>query len=250
MALLGTASCVLAGPRVFAKDGRILMESSGGKSVSLTTSGRDSDPWLTPDVKSVLFVRTDVSDSFRSRVYSVDIDSKRDRVVFDGPLNYKGHQIASLAGPEMDPRGQYLFVMAKTSPLNGALFAVDLNSKASRFIAECVSFHVVQSGPHAGDLLVYLRKQSVVGAAYSVYWLYSAGGNDLGIAGPDGMDTSAVTPVAEVSAPEPVEAIHIDSYKILDKLLAPWIRNIRRKHGPKALKAWCGLRSTFHRKDA
>jgi hypothetical protein len=192
VALLASLSWALGDQRVFTKDGRVLLESPAGEVVTLTTSGRDFDPWITLDGKSVLFVRSDPVDSLRTSVCAIDLRSRAERLVFAGPLMYRGHEVPYLGGPEMDANEKTLYVLAKVSVSTGALFAVDLETKSTSYLAEAASYDIIRCGKQAGDLLVYQRKEDLIGAIYYVYWLYSPGGQDLGIAGLDNMDTSAL----------------------------------------------------------
>jgi hypothetical protein len=72
--------------------------------------------------------------------------------------------------------------------------AYDLRTREIRYVTEGTDFFLVESGRHRGRLLVLQRKLVQVGEPrfYNVYWLYSADGSDLGIAGPENMDVSSL----------------------------------------------------------
>jgi TonB family protein len=187
-------TCVLGRVRVGVEDGDILLVESG-KRVVLTSTGRDADPWIDPDGKVVLFVRGDVDDEFRTAVFEINVMSRVEHKVFAGPIQLRGGDINYFGDPEYSNDHKTLYLVAKTSVTTGDLFAVDTNTKVVRHIAEAASYDVIQSGPNAGDLLVYKRKISIVGMPFYLYWLYSPNGKDLGLAGPDGLDVAnAINP--------------------------------------------------------
>jgi TonB family protein len=176
------------------ESGDILLVESG-KSVVLTSTGRDADPWIDPDGTVVLFVRGDVDDEFRTAVFEINVMSRVEHKVFAGPVQLPGGEINYFGNPEYSNDHKTLYFVAKTSVTTGELFAVDTNTKVVRHIANAASYDVVQSGPNAGDLLVYQRKISIVGMPFYLYWLYSPNGKDLGLAGPDGLDVAnAINP--------------------------------------------------------
>jgi TonB family protein len=174
------------------KDGRIWLKSADGRAVRLTTSGRDSEPWITPDRSKVLFVRADPADMFRTSVYSVDIATGKESLLLGVPVRYEGRENDYIGGPRIDRDGRTLFVISKESVTEGALLAVDLASGIARYIAPTHSYDIIRCGEHSDDLLLYQRKISILRNIYYVYWLYSPRGEDLGIAGPDLMDTQTL----------------------------------------------------------
>ncbi|MGA2600979.1 MAG: energy transducer TonB [Bryobacteraceae bacterium] len=62
-----------AADRVGTENGRIVLEDSSGKKSALTQTGFDSDPWISPDGRTVVFLRRPAEDMFRTSVYEIDL---------------------------------------------------------------------------------------------------------------------------------------------------------------------------------
>lgn len=186
-----------AAQTVAEKAGQIWLKTTDGKATRLTASGRDSEAWITPDRSKVLFVRSDPGDMFRTSVYSVDTATRQESLLLAAPVRYRVNgqeeENAYIGEPRLGLNGHTLFVMSRESVTEGALLAVDLPGVIGRYIATAHSYDVILCGVHRGDLLLYQRKRSLSGNTYYyIYWLYRPQGEDLGIAGPDLMDTSGL----------------------------------------------------------
>ena len=88
--------------RVIAQDGNIVLEDSSGKTTTLTQSRVDSDPWLTPDGRSVVFLRHPAEGIFRNSVYEIDVSTHMVKLLYAGPAKYEGREISSFSRPELD----------------------------------------------------------------------------------------------------------------------------------------------------
>src|SRR5271168_2435780 len=75
--LLLTVSSGWAADRVRAENGRIVVEDSSGKKTALTQTGFDSAPWITPDGRTVVFLRSPAEDIFHTSVYEIDMPTRK-----------------------------------------------------------------------------------------------------------------------------------------------------------------------------
>ena len=174
----------LSAEQVIASEGNIILRGSSGRSSVLTTSGQDSDPWLSPDNKLVVFLRRLKHDIFRTSVYAVDLDSRVVTRLFTGPAKYAGRENFYFGRPELDRRGSTLFLLSKEYSTESSLIAVHLEGEETTLIADhVVGYDVIQCPSHQGDLIVLKRHQSIQDRPFFVYWLYSTKGEELGLAG-------------------------------------------------------------------
>jgi hypothetical protein len=96
------------------------------EAVKLRSSGHDFNPSLGDKV--VIFCRRDPEDVFRSSVYSVDLESKTEKLIFAGPVMYQGSRIEDLSAPEIDPTTNTLYLLVNDHVTTGQLFRVDLRT--------------------------------------------------------------------------------------------------------------------------
>lgn len=167
------------------EDGRIVLTSATGQKTVLTESGRDSDPWISPDGGIVLFIRHASDDVFKTGVYRVELPARTVTLLYEGPAKYAGREMSYFGEPQLDGSGKTLYLLAKEGATWGSLVAIRLASGAATLTSDhVVGFDVVVCPAYRGDLLALKRFDSnLLGQPYFLYWLYSASGADLGMAG-------------------------------------------------------------------
>lgn len=200
--------------RVTSTNGRIVLEDATGKTSPLTATGRDSEPWLSPDQTTVVFVRAAPGDTFHTSVYEINLLSRTERLLFKGPLDYQGQGNTYLGRPELDATSRTLFLLTKGSMRTGELFAVNLASGKARPVTDAAGYDVIQCGSHRGDLLVYKWEQGVLGAPFYLYWFFSPEGREIGVAAPDGAD---VAPLLDPACKE-VNALEVEEEKLSEEM--------------------------------
>ena len=173
-----------AADHVSAKDGRIVLDRSGQVS-TLTQTGRDSDPWISRDGRTVVFLRHAAEDMFRTSVLEMDVPTGKVAVLYAGPLSYGGRESSYFGEPELDEMRETLFLLSNQHATEASLFAIRLPSGRPRLISEhVVGYEFVPCpGRYKGDLVTLKRHEDIVGHPYYLYWLYSTSGNELGLAG-------------------------------------------------------------------
>lgn len=178
-----------AGDRVQSTDGRIVIEDSAGHRTAITDTGLDSDPWLSPDGRTVVFIRQSPDDMFRTAVYAIALPSRTIRLLYAGPARYEGRESVYFGRPELNDSGDTLFLLSKEHATEGALIAIDLASSQVRLISDdVVGYDVVACPAYRGDLILLKRALDILRHPYHLYWLYSPSGDELQLAGPEGLD--------------------------------------------------------------
>src|SRR5580658_4834648 len=109
-----------AADHVTARDGDIVLEDSSGRATALTQTGRDSDPWLGRDGRTVLFLRHTANDLFRNSVYEIDLRTRKERLLYAGPARYQGRESPYFGRPELDDSRGTLFLISKEYATEGA----------------------------------------------------------------------------------------------------------------------------------
>jgi hypothetical protein len=180
-----------AADRVYSKDGRIVLEDSSGHPTTLTRTGLDSDPWISPDGRIVLFLRHPAEDTFRNAVYQIDMRSRTPKLLYAGPAKYQGREGSYFSRPQLDESHDKLFLISNEYATSGALLSIRLASGEATLISdEVVGYDVIECPKkHRGDLIALKRhEENILGRPYFLYHLFSAAGLDLGLAGAGELD--------------------------------------------------------------
>lgn len=183
--------CFAAGDRVSTEDGRIVLEDPLGKKTVLTRTGFDSDPWLTPDGQTVVFLRHPAEDIFRNSVWEIDIRTRTLKLLYAGPAKYQRREGSYFGEPELNESHDTLFLISSEYATSGTLISIRLADAQVKFISnEVVGYDIIECPQnHRGDLIVLKRhEQDILGRPYFLYYLYSAAGQELGLAGDGELD--------------------------------------------------------------
>ncbi len=181
----------IAADRVSNEDGRIVLENSSGQKTVLTQTGLDSDPWLSPDGRTVVFLRHPAEDMFRNSVYEIDVPARIQKLLYAGPAKYQGRESSYFGRPELNESRAKLFLISKASATSGSLISVRLASGQATLISDQVVGYDVIECPqkYRGDLIALKRhEEDIFGHPFFLYWLYSAEGKELGLAGDGELD--------------------------------------------------------------
>lgn len=182
--------------RVSAKDGRIVLQTSSGQKSVLTQTGLDSEPWISSDGKTVVFIRHSANDMFRTSVYKLEIRTRTTKLLYSGPARYEGRESSYFANPKLNESQDTLFLVAKEYATSGALLCIHLESNQVKFISDEVVGYDVMPCPkeYKGDLLVLKRHEAdILGRPFFLYYRYSQAGEDLGLVGGEELDQNAIS---------------------------------------------------------
>ncbi|HUO30495.1 MAG TPA: energy transducer TonB [Bryobacteraceae bacterium] len=186
---LVVGSNVTATEKVASKDGRIMLEDSAGHQSLLTQTGLDSDPWLSHDGQTVVFLRHSADDTFKTAVYEINIQTRNSRLLYAGPAEYTGRKGSYFGRPELDQSTGTLFLISKEYATEGSLLAVELATGRVILLSDhVVGYDLIACAVDKGDLIVLKRQEDILGHPYFLYWLYAPSGKALGLAGANELD--------------------------------------------------------------
>jgi TonB family protein len=187
-----------AADRVGTENGRIVLEDSSGKKSALTQTGFDSDPWISPDGRTVVFLRRPAEDMFRTSVYEIDLRTRKLSFLYGGPAKYQGRESSYFGRPELDESHGTLYLLSNEYATEGSLLSIRLPSGQIKLISDhVVGYDVAACPKYRGDLIALKRhNDEIIGRPYFLYWLYSAAGVELGLAGVEDEDADVLRDAA------------------------------------------------------
>jgi hypothetical protein len=183
----------LFGQGVAVRDGNVYYTDEQKQTRRLTSDGADSDPSLSPDGTTVIFVhRTAIPAGFteptnlhpvRNQICLIDAAGRGGlKVVFDAAITVDDHRYATFSDPHLAPDNRHAYFLIHLAVVEFGLVKLNLGDGQVQMISPALDWHVIASGRYAGDLLVQRRKQTVNGI-YVAYWLLSEDGSLLGLVG-------------------------------------------------------------------
>jgi hypothetical protein len=142
-------------------DGRevnIVYTDAGGLEHDLTSSGVNTEPNLSSDKRSVVFLR-EVGDR-QNEIWSVSTDGLGTNLLYRGPVRWKTRVCppSSIRSPQWSIDAHAVFFVTDCSPTTGALWRLDISSGTIKpFIPEAVVYGVIQADQFKGYLIANQR---------------------------------------------------------------------------------------------
>lgn len=178
------AAGVAAAASVKEIKGNIYYVADNGKVRQLTTSGVDRSPQLSPDGKTIVFVRSKSRSTDRDfaadDIWLMDTPGKNQRVVVKARAASKPEDILNaLNNPVFAPNGKLIYFISAAWATSGAVHVLDLGTGKTKFVSSGNTLKIVPSGEYAGHLIVSKHKYFAGGGTYVFYWLISPTGEEL-----------------------------------------------------------------------
>lgn len=164
----------------------------------LTTTGLDSDPALSPDGRTIAFIRRMPGQSVlgpsgyveASALWIMRVDGGGARMLVRARSTHNPEwMLSGLRQPRVSPDGRLIYFLSSAWTTSGAVHAVDVASGEERFVAPANSLEVVPSGTYAGHLIVSQHRYFLAGGSYDWLWLLTPEGE---VVGPVGEDEAAL----------------------------------------------------------
>ncbi len=181
------------GARVVEEKGQLVLVEASGAKRTLTSSGKDSQPSLSPDGKAVVFVRrgSAVLESAAGEVEANELwwmelaGGKPQRLVRSAGNEEPKKFLGGLQSPQFSADGKSVFFLSAAWATSSAVHKVDVATSKEQFVAPGNSLEVVTRGEHRGRLIVQMHKYFLGGGSYDWYWLLEPDGREVGPIGED-----------------------------------------------------------------
>jgi hypothetical protein len=181
------------GQRVEVRAGNTYYTDSSGNARQVTSSGVDSDPALSPDGRSVIFVRKTsapagfdeprLSSPVRTQIWMADLGRDEDlRLLFGGVVNAWNFKYVTFLAPRLAPDRQHLYFMIMLAATENAIIKADIDSGQYEVICSAIEYFLIDGGRYKGDLVVEKKKYLPEGIS-QFFWLVSPEGEEVGYVG-------------------------------------------------------------------
>jgi hypothetical protein len=179
---------------VSVEQGNIQFTDKAGKTLALTSSGRDSNPVLAPDRKWVAFVRqvdgkkiaTGSDEIDPSELWQVRTDGKEPNLLAKCRESGKPESlIAAFENLQFSTDGKLLYFVSPAWATSGAVHVVDTTNRKERYLFPGNDLKLVTAGEYKDCLLVQQHRYFVGGGSYDWFWLLRPDGKEVGPVGED-----------------------------------------------------------------
>jgi hypothetical protein len=181
------------------RDGNLFYRASANAAPrQLTRTGLDRDAVLSPDGRTVAFIRgtpgeqveTATGEAEATSLWTIGVDGSGARMLLKGRASDHPEQLlAQLQSPRFSPDGRRIYFLSAGWVTSGAVHVLDLSTGSERFLVAGNSLDVVPSGHYARHLVVSQHRYFLAGGSYDWFWLFAPDGREVG---PIGENQSAL----------------------------------------------------------
>ena len=195
--------------KVAVKNGNIYFSADGKNQEQLTNTGKDRSPVLSPDKKSIVFIRKSdrkvylvtgdgdysTKEHFADQLWTIDINDKKEKMLvkdwnpdIDDPnrnLNVPDILTKVIStiyddSPQFSPDGNRIYFRTDAWSTSGAIHSVNMDGTNEHFVVAGNSLEVINSGRFKGDLIVQQHRYFAGCGSYDWFWLFSPDGGKKG----------------------------------------------------------------------
>ncbi|DAB36343.1 MAG TPA: hypothetical protein CFH80_05305 [Sulfurospirillum cavolei] len=160
-----------------------------GNSVQLTFKGNASYPMLSPDAKSIVYIRTFLhngyeykeEDSIPTEIVLMDLESKQEKVILkEQPSTDPYKTLKDFSEPLFSSDGQIVYFLSSAWVTSNAVYALDLKTLKTKFIIDGNDLAIIKNGDYKNHIIIDRHQYFVDGGSYDSSWLVSPNGKVIG----------------------------------------------------------------------
>lgn len=175
--------------KAYAKNGALYVVGANGKTKQLSGFSKVKDAALWPDRTHIAFIKgttakpipTGSGDAPADQVWLAEADGRVPTLlVTSRDVPDVKNILGGLTAPCFAPSGRTVYFLSQAYAVSDAVHAVDVATKAVRFVCAGNTVEVVTKGVFRGDLIVQQhRYRAGEGGAYDDFWLINPRGKDI-----------------------------------------------------------------------
>lgn len=174
---------------VLAESGSVYYKSDDGVRHQLTSAHADSRPILSPDGKTVVFLREkpgkrDDLMANESEIWTVQVSGENAHLLLDIKEDSEPEKTLSYFNHlSFSSDGQKLYFQSAAWVTSNAVDVLDMKTGAVTFISDGNAYYVISKGRYAGHLVVQKHKYYKNSGSYDYFWLITPEGREIRMVG-------------------------------------------------------------------
>ncbi len=173
---------------VIESNGNIILKDSKGKQTTLTTSGPDSQPSISPDGSSVVFRRTpnkkrietasgDIADS---ELWVIDLRTlQTEKIIEPNSLSNPKEVLAGFWTPQYSQDSKSIYFRSSAWTTSNAIHRIDMQTRKVKYITDGNSLEVIRKGKYKGYLKVNKHKYLEGGGSSDCDYILTPDGKEI-----------------------------------------------------------------------
>lgn len=181
--------------KTFVKSGNIYFIQDNNQTIRLTSAGLAHSPVLSPDKKSIAFIKVgtdpmpeqcrnfaDTNSIYGKQIWIIEIEHKEERLLVKNNFAC-AKPMEMIIAPHhltfsLDSQTLYFLTYAWTT--SNALHAVNIADAKQRYLLPANSLAVATDEEYKGNLILNQHRYFIGGGSYDWYWLFTPEGKEIG----------------------------------------------------------------------
>jgi hypothetical protein len=179
--LLSASELILVSKNIYLKNAENITQ--------LTFKENASYPMLSPDEKSIVYIKTfpkdgynyKEEDSIPTEIVLMDIESKQEKIILKEHISIDPYKtLKDFSEPLFSSDGHIVYFLSSAWVTSNAVYSLDLKTLETKFIIDGNDLAVVKNGDYKNHIIVDRHQYFVDGGSYDYSWLVSPNGKVIG----------------------------------------------------------------------
>lgn len=179
----------------FVKSGTIYFIHDNKQTIQLTSAGLAHSPVLSPDKKSIAFIKvgkdpipeqcrkfSGTNSTYGEQIWIIDIEHKKERLLVKNNFECT-KPIEMIIAPRyltFSPDSKTLYFLTYAWTTSKALHTVNIADAKQRYLLPANSLAVATDEEYKGNLILNQHRYFIGGGSYDWYWLFTPEGKEIG----------------------------------------------------------------------
>ena len=181
--------------KAFTRSGHVYFTQDNNQTIQLTSSGQAHSPVLSPDKKSIVFIKTstkmipercrafaDTRTPYGKQIWIFNIEQKKEQLLVNNVFSCDKPTEIIIDPKQLtfSPDSKTLYFLTSAWATSGAVHAVNIKEAIERYLLPANSLAVATDEEYKGNLIINQHRYFIGGGSYDWYWLFTPEGKEIG----------------------------------------------------------------------
>lgn len=167
-------------------EGNLYYFGDDGIPKQVTNFRTDGEPSLSPDEKTIVFVRlrsatvSGPDKKATTELWTIESSGRNPTLLLTARSSQKPeNELSGFSSPVFSLDGGSIYFISSAWATSGAIHLINIKTKRTKFVSPGNSLQLVRSGKYVGHLIILKHKYFAGTGSYDFYWIVSPQGREV-----------------------------------------------------------------------